>query len=129
MILSQERDLLKVVDGFMEFFCEESCGYCTPCRVGNRLLKMGLEKIIEGRGDPEDLPALETLGKTVKLASRCGLGQTSPSPILSTLQNFRSEYERRIRKNPDGHKGTFDIHDALRAGEQIAGRKSVHFGS
>jgi [NiFe] hydrogenase diaphorase moiety large subunit len=129
MILGPERDLLKAVDAFMEFFCEESCGYCTPCRVGNRLLKMGLEKIAEGRGDLEDLAALETLGKTVKLASRCGLGQTSPNPILSSLSNFRAEYERRLRKNPDGHQGTFDIHDALRAGEEIAKRKSVHFGS
>jgi [NiFe] hydrogenase diaphorase moiety large subunit len=129
MILGPERDPLEVTLAFMDFFCEESCGYCTPCRVGNTLLKIGLEKIIEGRGEPADLPYLEELGKTVKLASRCGLGQTSPNPILTTLQNFRQEYEKRLKPDAGGQSGTFDIQKALKTGEAIAQRTSVHFGN
>jgi len=129
MVLGPDRDLLEVAHAFMDFFCEESCGYCTPCRVGNRLLKIGLEKILAGRGEPGDLPYLEELGKTVKLASRCGLGQTSSNPILTTLASFRPEYEKRVKANTTGITTTFDIRQALRAGETLARRKSVHFGN
>jgi [NiFe] hydrogenase diaphorase moiety large subunit len=129
VVLGPERDLLEVAHAFMEFFCEESCGYCTPCRVGNRLLKIGLEKVIAGRGEPADLPYLEELGKTVKTASRCGLGQTSANPILTTLQSFRPEYEKRLNKDTGGLNPSFDIQKALKVGEAIAQRKSVHFGN
>jgi [NiFe] hydrogenase diaphorase moiety large subunit len=128
MVLGPERDLLEVAHAFMEFFCEESCGYCTPCRVGNRLLKKGLEKIMQGNGEPADLTYLEELGKTVKLASRCGLGQTSPNPILTSLASFRQEYEKRILP-AEGLNPAFDIRKALHRGEALAGRTSVHFGN
>jgi [NiFe] hydrogenase diaphorase moiety large subunit len=77
----------------MEFFIEESCGYCTPCRVGNVLLK---ERSIASsrRGEPADLDYLRELGDTVKTTSRCGLGQTSPNPVLTTLKNFRPSTRR-----------------------------------
>ena len=65
----------------MDFFIEESCGYCTPCRVGNVLLKNYLEKVMQGKGEAADLDLLQELGDVVKIASRCGLGQTSPNPI------------------------------------------------
>ncbi len=110
---------------FMEFFCEESCGYCTPCRAGNELLKERLEVIMKGQGAPEDLDYLQQLGETVAFASRCGLGQTSPNPILSSLKNFRGEYEKLVRENKDGMQPTFDIHKALADGEELQGRKSV----
>jgi [NiFe] hydrogenase diaphorase moiety small subunit len=88
MVFGPERDVLEVAHAFMEFFVEESCGYCTPCRVGNVLLKQRLEKIIAGRGEPRPRD-LEELGETIKTTSRCGLGQTSPNPVLTTLKNFR----------------------------------------
>ena len=125
MIFSQKHNPLEIAHEFMEFFCEESCGYCTPCRAGNELLKERLEVIIRGEGTPEDLDYLEQLGNTVALASRCGLGQTSPNPILSSLKNFRGEYEKLVRENSDGKQRTFDIHKALAAGEELQGRKSV----
>jgi len=119
-------DLLEVVEDYMEFFVEESCGYCTPCRVGNVLLKNCIHKIREGKGQPEDLVDLEDLGNSVKMTSRCGLGQTSPNPVLSSLENFRSLYEARVNESADGMKPTFSLDSAVKEASGIAGRKSVH---
>jgi len=127
IVFGPERDILDVVDYFMEFFIEESCGYCTPCRVGNVLLKQCLNKIMAGKGEPSDLEYLEHLAGTVKTASRCGLGQTSPNPILTTLKNFRHVYEALVKEEKEGMQPAFDIHAALREAEEIAQRKSVHF--
>jgi [NiFe] hydrogenase diaphorase moiety large subunit len=129
MVFGPGRDVLKVAHAFMEFFCEESCGYCTPCRVGNRLLLRGLEKVISGKAEPSDIAYLEQLGKTVKTASRCGLGQTSPNPVLTTIQNFRQEYERRVARNESGLQPGFDLAGALQDAETIAKRKSIHVGN
>jgi len=128
MVFGPGRDVLKIAHAFMEFFCEESCGYCTPCRVGNALLKRGLEKVINGFASKDDLAYLEQTGKMVKASSRCGLGQTSANPILSTLQNFRSEYERRIISDKSGIQPMFDLRKAVQDAEAIANRKSVHAG-
>ncbi|MFA6232792.1 MAG: NAD(P)H-dependent oxidoreductase subunit E [Bacteroidota bacterium] len=126
MVFGPERDLLKVVEYFMDFFVEESCGYCTPCRVGNVLLKDRLEKIMQGKGEPADLTYLEELGKSVKATSRCGLGQTSPNPILSSLKNFRPLYEALVKEDQP-FQPTFDIQKALGVAKEIAGRPSMHF--
>ncbi len=127
MVFNSQRDVLYIAEKFMEFFVEESCGFCTPCRVGNVLLKEKLSEIRAGKGQPGDLEYLESLGETVKTASRCGLGQTSPNPIVTTLKNFRSAYEEKISAPTEpGFQPTFDIHDALAAAEAIAGRSSVH---
>jgi [NiFe] hydrogenase diaphorase moiety large subunit len=128
MVFGPNRDVLRVAHSFMEFFCHESCGYCTPCRVGNRLLADGLARIIDGKGEADDPASLEILGRTVKISSRCGLGQTSPNPVLSTLQSFREEYDKRIDKTTNGTRKSFDIKSALGEGERLAQRKSVHFG-
>jgi len=125
MVFGPGRDPLKIAAKFMEFFIEESCGYCTPCRVGNVLLKQRLDAILAGRGEKADLDYLQRLGETIKTTSRCGLGQTSPNPILTTLENFRGHYESRVRKETDGTQPTFDLHKALADAETIAGRKSV----
>jgi len=126
MVFGPDRDLLEVIDSFMDFFVEESCGYCTPCRVGNVLLKRGLQKIREGNGEPVDLDYLKDLAETVKAASRCGLGQTSPNPILTTLEHFRGEYESRTKVAEDGLQPDFDLKAATGDASQIAGRDSVH---
>ncbi len=124
-VFNADRDVLEVALHFMEFFCEESCGYCTPCRVGNPLLRDRLQHIVNGQGEPGDLAYLEELSNVVKLTSRCGLGQSSPNPILSTLKNFRSAYERRLQSPRWGEQRRFDVHAALASAEAIAGRKST----
>jgi [NiFe] hydrogenase diaphorase moiety large subunit len=96
IVFGPDRDLFEAVHNFMDFFVEESCGWCAPCRAGNALLKRKLEKIMEGKGTMRDLEEIEAWGKTVKAMSRCGLGQTSPNPILTTIQNFREMYLARI---------------------------------
>ncbi|VAX35255.1 NAD-reducing [NiFe] hydrogenase HoxFUYH(E), subunit alpha (HoxF) [hydrothermal vent metagenome] len=127
VVIGPERDLLDIVNQYMEFFIEESCGYCTPCRVGNVLLKERLDAIINGLGIPSDLLYLEELGNTIKKTSRCGLGQTSPNPIVSTIKNFRLAYKSKITKKDTGMRPTFDIHTALKESEELTGRKSEIF--
>jgi [NiFe] hydrogenase diaphorase moiety large subunit len=126
VVFGPERNILEVAHTYMDFFVEESCGYCTPCRVGNVLLRERLEKIMKGLAEPADLDYLEELGNTVKACSRCGLGQTSPNPILTTLKNFRPAYEALVKDPVDGMQPTFDLNAALQESERITGRKSVH---
>jgi [NiFe] hydrogenase diaphorase moiety large subunit len=128
MLFGPERDLLRVASKFMEFFIEESCGFCTPCRVGNVLLKERLDRIIAGRGEAADLDYLERLGETITKASRCGLGQTSAKPVLTTLKCFRDQYEARLAEPVAGGRPGFDIAAALGEASRITGRESVHFG-
>jgi [NiFe] hydrogenase diaphorase moiety large subunit len=127
MVFGPDRDILEVVEYFMDFFVEESCGYCTPCRVGNVLLKQCIANIRDGKGTPDDLEYLQKIGTTTKIASRCGLGQTSPNPVLTTLKNFRSIYEKLVKEDKDGFIPSFDIQEVLTDSVAITGRKSVHF--
>jgi [NiFe] hydrogenase diaphorase moiety large subunit len=126
MVFGANRNVLKIASKFMEFFVEESCGYCTPCRAGNALLKERLDRIIAGRGETADLDYMQKMGDSIKFTSRCGLGQTSPNPILSTLRNFRPEYEKRMQANPQGLNLSFNMEAALAPAEAIAGRESTH---
>ncbi len=128
MVFNSRRNVVKIAAEFMRFFIHESCGYCTPCRVGNVLIKERLDKILAGNGEASDLEYLEELALTVKTASRCGLGQTAPHPVTSTLENFRPEYEKLLIEPPDGRLATFDIHAALSEAQSLTGRQSVHFG-
>ncbi len=82
---------------FLEFTADESCGKCTPCRVGTKILLDMLTDITEGKGKEEDIETLQDLGRDIIAASLCGLGQTAPNPILTTIKYFREEYESHIR--------------------------------
>ena len=126
MVFGANRDLLEIVHAFMEFFVDESCGYCTPCRVGNVLLKKGIERLMAGRGEPGDLAQFERIGAMMKAASRCGLGQTSWKPVLTSMENFRSEYDRKVQDDPDGFRRSFDLKQAVALSEDLIGRLSVH---
>jgi [NiFe] hydrogenase diaphorase moiety large subunit len=127
MVFSDRRNIVEIATKFMEFFIEESCGYCTPCRVGNVLLKERLDKILAGRGEPADLDYLQELAETVKITSRCGLGQNSPHPVLSTLEAFRPVYEAMVSEATEGRQPGFDIQTALTDARGLTGRSSVHF--
>jgi len=122
IVLGPQRDLFEVIHNFMDFFIEESCGWCAPCRAGNILLKEKLEKITSGKGTAKDLQEIESWGKTIKATSRCGLGQTSPNPILTTLQNFREMYEAKVRADKD-YVSTFDLKAAVKAASSLTGQK------
>lgn len=91
MIFNKSRDMLHILKNFMEFFVEESCGQCTPCRIGNKKLLEGVELIEKGKCSYTYLNELIELGKSMQLASKCGLGQSSPNPFISILTNFENE--------------------------------------
>jgi len=98
MIVMDEDDCMVAVAKFyLGFTVEESCGKCTPCRIGNKRLYEILDKITKGKGSVNDLHLLKDLSKTIKRASLCGLGKTSPNPVLSTLNNFYDEYLAHVK--------------------------------
>ncbi len=121
IILGPNTDLLKVVHNFMDFFVEESCGWCTPCRAGNVILKQRLEKIMAGKGTESDLKEMAQWCTVVKAMSRCGLGQTSPNPIATTIENFREVYEAKLQKGAD-FVTEFDLNKAVQEYCKTAGR-------
>lgn len=96
IVMDEDTCMVDVAKFFLDFTREESCGKCAPCRIGTKRLLEILERITEGKGEMADLDRLEKLAKQVKATSLCGLGQTAPNPILSTLENFRHEYEAHI---------------------------------
>jgi [NiFe] hydrogenase diaphorase moiety large subunit len=101
MIFNKNRDMLHVLKNFMEFFVEESCGQCTPCRIGNVKLLNGVEMIEKGEFTFEYIDKLKDLGRTMQVASKCGLGQSSPNPFLTILENFNDEI---LNKSGNGVK-------------------------
>lgn len=96
IVMDEDNCMVDIAKFFLEFTVDESCGKCTPCRVGNRRMLEILEKITSGNGELEDLDRLEALCYYIKENSLCGLGQTSPNPVLSTLRYFRDEYEAHV---------------------------------
>jgi Na+-translocating ferredoxin:NAD+ oxidoreductase RNF subunit RnfB len=98
MIVLSNKDCMPAMAKFyLEFTKDESCGKCTPCRIGTRRMLEMLEKICDGNGTEEMLEELEELANTIKDTALCGLGQTAPNPILSTLRYFRDEYIAHVR--------------------------------
>jgi [NiFe] hydrogenase diaphorase moiety large subunit len=91
MIFNNSRNMLEILKNFMEFFVEESCGQCTPCRIGNVKLLEGVKMIESNNYTIEYIEKLKELGRTMQVASKCGLGQTSPNPFISILDNFKDE--------------------------------------
>lgn len=98
IIMDDQTCMVDMARFFMDFIQDESCGKCTPCREGTRRLLEILEKICEGNGVPEDIDTLEELSYVIKESALCGLGQTAPNPVLSTLRYFRHEYEAHVNE-------------------------------
>ncbi|MFW5782470.1 MAG: NADH-ubiquinone oxidoreductase-F iron-sulfur binding region domain-containing protein [Candidatus Muiribacteriaceae bacterium] len=99
IVMSEKTCMVDLAKFFMEFCVDESCGKCVPCRIGTKRMYEILTRITEGRGEPEDIEKLETLAENIREASLCGLGQSAPNPVLSTLRYFRDEYVEHIEKN------------------------------
>ena len=97
IVMDEDTCMVDIAKFFLEFTVDESCGKCTPCRVGTKRLLELLEKITSGNGTMRDLERIEELAQFIKENSLCGLGQTAPNPVLSTLQYFRDEYLAHIQ--------------------------------
>mgnify|MGYP000859690945 FL=1 len=97
IVMDEDTCMVDIAKFFLEFTVDESCGKCTPCRVGTKRLHEKLEKIISGNGTMQDLDELEQLCYYIKENSLCGLGQTAPNPVLSTLRFFKDEYIAHVR--------------------------------
>ncbi len=98
IVMDEENCMVDVARYFLDFTQQESCGKCVPCRVGTRQLVEILTRITQGKGKEEDIEKLESLSRTIKAGSLCGLGQTAPNPVLTTLRYFRDEYEAHIKE-------------------------------
>ena len=102
--MDEDNCMVDIARFFLDFTVDESCGKCTPCRIGTKRMLEILDKIIAGKGELEDIDRLEELAQYIKAGSLCGLGQTAPNPVLSTLQYFRDEYIAHVvdKKCPAG---------------------------
>ena len=104
IVMDEDTCMVDLAKFFLEFTVDESCGKCPPCRIGTKRMLEILTRITEGKGVPEDIEKLETLARDIKAAALCGLGQTAPNPVLSTLRYFRDEYMAHVidKKCPAG---------------------------
>lgn len=120
MVFKQSRDLLDMVQNFAHFFVHESCGFCTPCRVGGALLKDLVDKVHAGHAGQYDLGEMLNIGMLMRDSSHCGLGTTAPNPVLDTLSKFPHIYEQRLKQS--GYEPAFDLDAALQEAREITGR-------
>ncbi|AEE96447.1 NAD(P)-dependent iron-only hydrogenase diaphorase component flavoprotein [Mahella australiensis 50-1 BON] len=97
IVMDEDNCMVDIARFFLQFTVDESCGKCPPCRIGTKRMLEILDRIVEGKGKEGDIELLETLAKNIKASALCGLGQTAPNPVLSTLKYFRDEYEAHIR--------------------------------
>ncbi len=123
MVFDQNRDILDGVRNFAHFFVHESCGFCTPCRVGTSLMRDLVVKVHTGHGTPYDLEEMRKLGRIMRVACHCGLGQTAPNPVLDSLDQFPEAYQRRLRATT--FEPAFDLNAALEDARQLTGRSDA----
>jgi [NiFe] hydrogenase diaphorase moiety large subunit len=129
MVFNQQRDLLDMVQNFAHFFVHESCGFCTPCRVGSALMKDLIDKVCAGHAGQYDLDEIHNIGKLMRGSSHCGLGTTAPNSMLDTLSKFPEIYQQRLRHT--AYEPAFDLDAALQDARDITGRDDAgaHIGT
>jgi [NiFe] hydrogenase diaphorase moiety large subunit len=120
IIFNKQRNIFDIVRNFTHFFAHESCGFCTPCRVGTTLLKKQFDKIYLGYGSAGDVVELEQLGRLIQSTSHCGLGQTAANPMLTTLERFPELYTRQLKKI--NFEPGFDLDATLETARQLTNR-------
>jgi len=120
MIFDRSRDMFAVARNFVRFFAHESCGFCTPCRIGTMLLSDCLDKLQQGYGSPLDLVEIERLDHLLQTTSHCGLGQAAANPILDGLRKFRPAYDARMSHQE--FQPAFNLDAALARARQLTGR-------
>jgi [NiFe] hydrogenase diaphorase moiety large subunit len=123
MVFDQSRDILDGIRNFTHFFVHESCGFCTPCRVGTSLMRDLVTKVHTGHGTLYDLEEMRKLGRIMQVACHCGLGQTAPNPVLDSLDQFPEAFKRRLRATT--FEPAFDLNAALEDARQLTGRSDA----
>jgi [NiFe] hydrogenase diaphorase moiety large subunit len=128
MVFNESRDLLRIVENFARFFAHESCGFCTPCRVGTTLNAELMGRIARGKGSSRDVKDLQRVSQVMKAASHCGLGATAPNVVLDALTKLRPAFESRL-KSLDAVP-SFDLDEALAPAREVTARDDAgaHFG-
>ncbi|MBU1424448.1 MAG: NAD(P)H-dependent oxidoreductase subunit E [Gammaproteobacteria bacterium] len=120
MVFDDSRDMFEVARNYVHFFAHESCGFCTPCRVGTSMLKQTMDKIAAGHGTKYDLNEIENLDSVLQNTSHCGLGRTACNPVLHTLKHFRPAYENKLKSLM--FSPAFDLDGSLARARQMTGR-------
>jgi [NiFe] hydrogenase diaphorase moiety large subunit len=120
MVFDRSRDMFEVARGFAHFFAHESCGFCTPCRVGTALVVRRMDKLAEGRGSRHDIDVLFELDKLMHTATHCGLGATACNPLRDTILKFRPAYEQRLKSLY--FEPGFDVDAELSIARRMTGR-------
>jgi len=129
MVFDHTRDMFEVARNFVHFFVHESCGFCTPCRVGTSLLKNMMDKLADGHGSPYDFGEIEKMNRILQSMSHCGLGHSACNPVLDTIAKFPHAYRRHLEH--DEFRPAFDLDRALAAARRMTGRddEQAHFGA
>jgi [NiFe] hydrogenase diaphorase moiety large subunit len=120
MVFGRQRDMFEVARNFAHFFAHESCGFCTPCRVGTSLLRSHMDKLAAGKGSAYDLEQMKRLMHIMLTMSHCGLGHTAAKPVVETMAKFPEAYERRLKALD--FTPAFDLDGALQTARRITGR-------
>lgn len=128
MVFDQRRDMFEVARNFVHFFAHESCGFCTPCRVGTSLLKNMMDKLAHNHGSPYDFHEIEKLNQLLLSMSHCGLGHAACNPVLDTIAKFRPAYDQRMLHQ--NFEPAFDLDRELSQARQMTGRDDAgaHMG-
>ena len=120
MVFSRERDMFEVARNFTHFFAHESCGFCTPCRVGTSLLRNTMDKLAAGKGSAYDMNEMKNIMHILLDMAHCGLGHTAANPVVQTMEKFPDAYEKRLKKLD--FEPAFDLDGALQTARLITGR-------
>lgn len=120
-IIGNKRNLLEIVHNYMEFFEDESCGSCNPCRALNKTLKHKVEKVMAGKATAKDLDEMIEWGRIIKNSTRCGLGQTSAHPVITSIENFPEVYKSKLVETDDNFM-PFDLAEAVKDSCSYVGR-------
>ena len=123
MVFDQSRDMFEVARNFVHFFKHESCGFCTPCRVGTSLLSNMMDKLSHGHGSPYDFAEIEKLNVLLQSTSHCGLGHSACNPVLDTIAKFRPAYDKRLAQKD--FVPAFSLDRALSQARQMTGRNDM----
>jgi [NiFe] hydrogenase diaphorase moiety large subunit len=128
-VFDDSRDMFEVAHNFTSFFAHESCGFCTPCRVGTSMLKNIMDKIAAGNGTRHELGEIERLARVLNASAHCGLGHTACNPVTQGLALFQPAFERRLRSL--NFRPAFDLDGALAAARRMTGRDDAgaHLGT